>query len=229
LASGQAAAVLKKPDIKMGRLTAGPFYDMIGKTGNNVGRKIRGSNVFSITPHPSNKEPTELKKTVQDSLGLVSAWLAPARVLINIGFKNKTGKQSAMNAAVSANIGKVIAGVYPDIMINYSKATFSTGALSLPADATMTATVADQIDVSWSTILENTIGSLYDQTMLLIYNEDKNDHLISFENATRGSKMFAQPLPVSWTGNRVHGYLFFRSPHGKQLSDTAYLGTLELL
>lgn len=213
----------------MGRLTAGPFYDMIGKTGNNVGRKIHGSNVFSMTPHPSNKEPSEIKKTVQDSLGLVSAWLAPARALINIGFKNKTGKQSAMNAAVSANIGKVIEGVYPDIKINYSKAVFSTGGLSLPADATMTVTVAGQIDVSWSAILENTMGSIHDQTMLLIYNEDKNEHLISFDNAIRASKIFAQPLPGSWTGNRVHGYLFFRSPNGKQLSDTAYLGSLELL
>jgi hypothetical protein len=213
----------------MGRLTAGPFYDMIGKTGNNVGRKIRGSNVFSMTPHPSNKKPTEAKKTVQDSLGLISAWLAPARALINIGFKDKTRKQSAMNAAVSANISKVIEGTYPDITINYSKAVFSTGGLSMSANATMTAMVAAQIDINWSTVLENTVGSLHDKTMLLIYNEDKNDYMVSFDAAMRADKEFAQPVPNSWIGNKVHGYLFFRSQDGKQVSDTAYLGTLELL
>ena len=208
----------------MGRLTGGPYYFLIGRTGNNVGRVRNGKNTFSMRPHPSSKPPTEAQLAVRFPLGMFAAWLSWISPVIEIGFQDYDEGESAMNAAVGYNIKNAVTGVYPMQAIDYPKVLLSRGKVSGPSSPVMATTVDAQLDITWSDVIESTIGSLTDMATFVVYNPSRGAFAVRSGVVARSAESYDILLPSAWSTENVHVYMIFVEVGGKAVSTSAYLG-----
>lgn len=213
----------------MGRLTGGPYYDLIGRTGNNVGRRVRGKNLFYMRPHPSTKPRSAAQLAVQERLGMAASWLSWVAPMIEIGFQEHEENESAMNAAVSYTIKNAITGVAPLQTINYPNVLFSRGKVSMASEAEVAVTVASRLDFSWDDSRDNGIGSLTDMANFVVYNVDKDYFAVIADAVPRSAMSYNMTLPASFAGDNVHIYTHFVSADGKMVSNSLYLGTAIVL
>lgn len=212
----------------MGFLTGGPFYDMIGRTGNNVGRRVKGKNVFSMRPHPSSKPPTPPQINQRAKFGLMAGWLSWITPLINIGFKNYEQNGSAMNAALSYNLQHAITGIAPNYLIDYAEILYSRGKLSPAFMAEVTAAAA-AVEFDWLDDFQPGYGELTDRVTVFVYNPAKDQYVTLPGAAARSALTFNLPLPADFSGDSVHCYISMVALQGGVVSDSAYLGTVTIL
>ncbi|MDR6783350.1 hypothetical protein ABIE26_000162 [Pedobacter africanus] len=114
----------------MGKLFAGPFCDLTGKTGNNVGRWVKGKNIFAIKPHKSSVPPTQPMLDQRFKFGLMNGWLNRISKLVKPGFADYDVAMSAVNACVGYNLKRAITGVSPNFTIDYSKVLYRACAVT---------------------------------------------------------------------------------------------------
>ena len=208
----------------MGRLMGGPYYFLVGRTGNNVGRVHKGKNTFSMRPSPSSKPATEAQLAVRVPFGFFTAWLSWISPIIEVGFQDYDGDQSAMNAAVGYNIKNAVTGSYPMQAIDYPNVLLSRGKVSGPSNPQVATTVDAQLDITWSDVIESTIGSLTDLATFVVYNPSKGAFAVRSAAAARSVESYDMALPVSWSTEHVHVYMMFVAVGGKAVSTSAYLG-----
>jgi len=217
---------MKKPLILFGFLSGGPYYHLVGRTGNNVGRVRGGKNVFSMRPHPSSKPPTELQLDVREQFSLIVSILKWITVLIRVGFQDRNGGESAMNAAVSYNYRNAITGVSPNYVIDYPKMMYSQGLLSEAAAPEVEAMVANKVTFSWGTALESGLGSLTDLATVLVYNPAKDRFVPMAGAAARSVQVYELSLPATFSGDLLHCYISFVAVGGKVVSNSVYVGSV---
>lgn len=208
----------------MGRLTGGPYYFLVGRTGNNVGRVRNGKNTFSMRPHPSSKPATEAQMAVRIPFGIYTAWLSWLTSIIDIGFQEHDADETAMNAAVGYNIKNAITGVYPLQAIDYPKVLLSRGRVSGPSSPVMATTVDAQLDISWANVVETSVGSQTDMASFVVYNPSKGAFAVRSAAAARSAESYDILLPGAWSGDNVHAYMMFVAVGGKMVSTSTYLG-----
>lgn len=208
----------------MGRLTGGPYYDLIGRTGNNVGRRVNGKNTFSMRPHKGNRVATMLQLAVQFRLGMIASWLSWITPIIEVGFQDHEEGESAMNASVSYNIKNAVTGVYPNQAIDYPKVLFSRGRVSPPSNPVMATTVDAQLDLTWAAARDNGIGSLTDMATVVVYNPSKGHFAVMVDAAARSALGYDMAVPLMWSGDNVQAYMHFVSADGKAVSNSLFLG-----
>ena len=213
----------------MGRLTGGPYYDLIGRTGNNVGRRVGGKNLFYMRPHKSNRPPSPAQLAVLERMGMMSSWLSWVSPMIDVGFQVHDQNESAMNAAVSYNIKNAITGVAPMQTINYPKVLFSRGRISPPANAEVATVEVARLDISWTDGCENGIGALTDKANIIVYNPVKDYFAVVADAAPRSAMSYDMLLPGSFSQDNVHMYMHFVSADGKSVGNTYYLGATIVL
>ena len=213
----------------MGRLTGGPYYDLIGRTGNNVGRRVGGKNLFYMRPHKSNRPPSPAQLAVQERLGMMSSWLSWVSPMIDVGFQEHGQNESAMNAAVSYNVKNAITGVAPLQTINYPEVLFSRGKISPPANAEVATMVVARLDISWSDVRENGIGALTDMANIIVFNPAKDLFAVVADAAPRSAMSYEMLLPGSFSEDNVHMYMHFVAADGKSVGTTYYLGATVVL
>jgi hypothetical protein len=212
----------------MGFLTGGPFYDMIGRTGNNVGRRVRGKNVFSMRPAKSNKPATELQLIQREKLSLVAAWLRRMTSIIRTGFKAFDAEMSEMNAAVSYNLKHAVTPLAP-YAINYAKVLYSKGFLDLPSVPEINIITAAKLNYSWPAITSSTNAEGTDKVTFMVYNPDKDKFVILKAGAIRSALAYVLSLPGDFSGDTVEAYISFESADGKLVSDSFYVGSFVVL
>lgn len=220
---------MKKPLILFGFLRGGPYYHLVGRTGNNVGRVRGGKNVFSMRPHPSSKPPTELQLDVREQFSLIISILKWITVLIRVGFQHRKEGESAMNAAVSYNYRNAITGVSPNYVIDYPKMMYSQGLLSEASSPEVVASVASQVTFNWTDDMESGEGSLTDLATVLVYNPAKDKFLPMVGAAARSVQTYVLHLPAGFSGDLVHCYISFVAVGGKAVSNSVYVGSVTVL
>ncbi|MES2457507.1 MAG: DUF6266 family protein [Bacteroidota bacterium] len=209
----------------MGFLKGGPFYHMVGKVGNNVGRVVDGKNVLSIAPASGNRTPSVAQLIVQQKLTLITSWVSEISEFIRIGFEDRPSGMSAWNAAVSYNIQNAITGAAPNFTIDYPKVLFSDGKLARAKSMAMATTEDAQLDFSWSaTIPSLKKGAATDKLVLIVYNPAKKEWEVSVGAATRAALTYDLLLPADWSGDSVQVWTSFMSADEKMVSTTVSLG-----
>jgi hypothetical protein len=208
----------------MGFLKGGPFYHLVGRTGNNVGRVVKGKNVFSMRPAKSEKAPTALQLDYRFRFGLFTSWLKKVTPVLNIGFKAYDSEMSPYNAAVGYNLEHAVTGVSPNFSINYLAAKFSLGVLRRPTDVTATTAAGSEMEYEWTSVVGQSYSLANDQIGLVVYNVDKQEFVTMMNAALRSAQAYTLQLPLDWTGDTVHSWILAVSADGKLVSDTAYVG-----
>lgn len=210
----------------MGFLLGGPYYFLQGRTGNNVGRVVKGRNVFAMRPTKSSKPATEAQLQSQMKLGLITGWMGKVSSFLGIGFSGYDSKMSGWNAAVGYNIENSITGVAPNYTIDYPKARFSQGELEPALNMVVAVTEDAQLDFSWDANVGVFEGHATDRAVFIVYNPAKQKFVMVNGPAVRSTLSYDMALPVLWSGDSVHIYSCFVKADNGEVSTTEYVGTV---
>lgn len=214
----------------MGFLTGGLFYDMIGKTGNNVGRRVNGRNVVSMAPARGNRTPSEAQLVPQLKFKLITEFYSQVTPFLRVGFEDHAPGLSAWNAAVSYNVQHAITGVYPALSIDYTKMVFSKGKLAKASGLVIAVSADAQLDFSWSAqIPDFWAGGDTDKLAVLVYNPAKQEWVVSVGDAVRSALSYDLAVPSAWSGDVVFPYVSFISADGKVSGTTQFLTSVEVM
>lgn len=213
----------------MGKLTGGIDYDMIGRTGNHVGRRVKGKNIISMRPAKSNRPPSPLQYAQRLKFGLFTSWLRSILSVLEIGYKHYESEMSAYNMAVSENMKYAVTGVSPNFTINYAEARFSKGVLRKVSDAEVGTAAGAAIEFTWLSVIGQSYAKATDQVGVVVYDLAKDEFVALMNAAARSAQSYELQLPLDWTGDVVHCWVMVVSADGKLVSDTSYVGQLTVV
>jgi hypothetical protein len=208
----------------MGFLTGGIDYDMIGRTGNHVGRRVRGKNTISMRQAKSHKLPSPLQLDQRLQFGLMTTFISRLAGVVAVGFAAYDAKMSARNAAVGYNLLHAITGVSPNYSINYAKLLYSKGKLDLPEFPEVNTVTAAKLDYSWPAATGDTNAKDTDKVTFVVYNEVKDKFVTLRGVAVRSALAYSLLLPGDFSGDNVQAYISFTAADGKLVSDSYFVG-----
>jgi hypothetical protein len=213
----------------MGKLTGGIDYDMIGKTGNHVGRRVKGVNIISMKPAKSNRPPTPLQYDQRLKFGLLTSWLRKAIPILDIGYQHYESEMTAYNMAVSENLKYAVTGVTPNFSINYPMARFSKGTLRKPSDIVVVAAAAEMLEFSWVNVVGQSNSKGTDQIAIVVYSPALDEFVLMENAAVRSAESYELQLPLDWAAELVHSWMIAVSVDGKLVSDSSYVGQVTVV
>lgn len=213
----------------MSILTGGPYYHMVGRTGNNVGRVLRGKNVFSMRPSPSQKPPTSLQLAVRMRLAMMSDFYSWVTDLLDLGFQDYTAEMSAFNAAVSYGLRNAVTGVSPNFTVDYTKVMFSRGKLYNVTNPVAATAVGAVVDFTWTSVLYEEYASADDKVSIVFYNPALGNFVVKMNAALRSAQAYEMHLPLDWSGAEVNAWILTANAEGKMVSNTSFVSELTIL
>jgi len=217
----------------MGTLQPGQSGQVNGKVGEMVVSKWKKKIVSRAAPGKAKKKGSTLQLAQRQRLSLVSSFLAKIAAAINIGFQSCNRKMTPVNEATRFHLNKIILGSYPDYSLDFTKVK-----LTLPysvdriADGLKVAIAIEDshvLVINWiKSDFPNRLTKLADQAYVLCYDADSERAYFFKQIASRADVTARLVMPESFKNKQVHGYLFFVSDNGKLVSDTHYLGLIEI-
>ncbi|WP_316788783.1 DUF6266 family protein [Pedobacter frigoris] len=214
----------------MGKLTGGPYYDLIGRTGNNVGRRVKGKNVFSMRPAKSNRPPSVLQLAQRNKFGYLVDWLAELNQFIKIGFKDYDSEMSPMNACVKVNskLG-VVTGTYPLLTLDYQKVVLSQGLLDGAYHPELASVAGGNVSFTWTLKTGSTNGEPTDKATIILYGKNTGLYEMLIGVVDRSALEYELELSEDFLGDVVQGFIAFVSADGKLVSDSAWAGSVTVV
>jgi len=197
-----------------------------GKIQNLVSYDLNGKNVIRRIGE-NTKRPSVKQLAVRQKMAFVIRFLKYLGPLIEAGFKEEalTERKSAHNIATSKNILNAIAGEYPEIELDYSKAMIAQGDL-LQAINPQAELLGDQLRFSWQNPPDLEFSNRKDQVMKLAYFPESNEVVLEVYGALRAAAEDFLFIDGSKVNKRMEVYMAFVSADRDCASDTVYLGTI---
>ncbi len=204
----------------------GLFGIFSGRIGKLIGYNYKGRQAFRITPKKSTKPPTVAQQAQRFRFALAVHFLSPLKSIISKGYGNNRGKTSQTNQCNGYHTKHAIKGEFPDLEIDYSKVVLTTGRLCRVADVEMLSKRTSCIDFSWTNYIQPYMYSETDQAILVAYNPSQQRHQFIRTNSTRADQCATLEVPLAFSGHKVHCWMMFISPNGKEFSTSTYLGSV---
>jgi len=200
------------------------------KVGPAVGHYTNGQNVVTALPHPSQKPATLGQLTQRLRFSTVVSFIGWLTPIIRVGFANeKKEKQSAFNAAFAYNYANALTGTYPNFVMDYPEVMFSRGKLSGPYTPEIETTVVAELKFNWLGNIKNGVGAPTDMATLVVYNPLKGEFETMVNAAPRSALTYTMLLPGDYSGDTVQVYMSFVSADGKTVSNSSFIGAIEVL
>lgn len=208
----------------------GSIGSVSGTVGNVVVSKWRGKDVVR---KPKTKRSKKKKKPEQEQnirLSTVTHFLSRFKDEIRIGFEKKIRKDPAFQTAVKRNLKDAVLGEHPPFRMNYKKVIFSDGELDMAWGAKIELTSTLDVHVVWEVPETSRIKITgQDVVCLVLYNENKHRVLnLSDKGWKRSDFEITTPLGNLYHGHTFHAWIFFVSPDGKSVSNTRYIGSVQV-
>lgn len=198
-----------------------------GKIGGVVASNWRKVSYFRSQGKASKKPATIEQLSQRTRLALCTTYLSPIKDVIRLGYSDKNlGKLSGYNAAARMFMATAITGIYPDFMIDFSAFKISKGPLTQVFALNMVAT-ADNMTLSWKSILNKYTSFVNDKVMVVVYNETKSMYFI-FDSATRGEETFVMETGADFSGDTLHVWCFTIKFDETATSPSQYAGSVTL-
>jgi hypothetical protein len=213
----------------MATIEKGVVGGFAGIVGPVVGSTWKGISVMRSRPPRKRKgEPSPRQLAAQARFLVISNFLRPITSLLLRNFKKNAKGMSGFNKAFSRNLQTAVTGNYPDYSVDYAKAQLSKGSL-LNGDAiSATSTAAGHLVVKWKDNSGQEDALISDQAFVAVYNEEMKRWITNEKAATRNSGTYT--LDVStFSGKPVHVYLGFMAADGRSVSDSYYVGMVNVL
>lgn len=211
----------------MAKFINGAIGTFSGKVGSVIGSSWRNIHYMRGLPKKRTKPFTEAQLAQQMRFGLMGSFLLPLKGLFEIGLANvDDGKATLFNLAMGMNLAAVT-GTYPDFTIDYSKVTFSKGALLKPRGVSVTAG-AQEVTVAWRPGTTPYDGKADDDVYVLLYDRELEVFYTADEVVARAVGEAVIPVDDDTAGHDAEVWLFCVSRDGKLISKTVYGGSVVL-
>jgi hypothetical protein len=218
----------------MSKVEAGQIGTFKGKTGQVVVASWRGALIGRKTPTKSNKPGSEEQKDQRSKFGLVTRFLRGLGDVINLGYQYQKTGPTPMNVAVQYNLENAVTGIYPNYALDFSKIMLSNpngiGEIDTGFAPTAIPAAGAVVQVSWQ-VGSNAYKATSpdDRLSIIIYSVTKKKFIVYDRVVSRSALTYEVELPYLFRGDVCHGYMFFSSPKGKDVSLSEYLGQFTLL
>jgi len=208
----------------------GPAGAMSGQIGGLVVTRWRDTNVGKSTPGKRKKKIDQQLSAQNLRLGLVTKFLSPFKQHIKIGFDKKTNKNPGFQTAVEYNLKHAVTGEYPDFAIDYRKAVFSQGPLDMAWAAKIVLTGDHEILVTWEVPETSKIKVTGNDVCHIMLYSNKGPRLVHLGKlyVTRGDLQLSSAFSMNYYGETLHAWIFFSSPDNKAVSNSRYIGAIEI-
>ena len=188
-----------------------------------VGIPARPDPGFSEMNYSGNGHSFQTEK-----MRMISPMLSQFKKQIALGFQHGKKSTSAINKAISYNINNAIVGdeIY---QIYFPAVVFSAGKRETAWATKFTLIEQRTVKINWDVPKTAKMKQIGDDTAyVLFYNSTAQRQTESGAIALR--KDFTATLELSHTkpGDRIYAWMFFASPDGKSVSNTDYLGFVEI-
>lgn len=152
----------------MAILHQGLFGPITGKISGLVTSSWKGINYVREASEKSNKPRSAAQIAVQEKFKFVHQLIKPLSPYFTAGFYHKAIHKTEYNVGYSKNYKEAITGVYPDIVVDYSKISISEGRLSQLQEVVVSQTASQMLEISWNAAHPNTYAEFDDQLMVAI-------------------------------------------------------------
>lgn len=212
----------------MGTIKKGILGGFSGKVGTVVGASWKGIDYIRSLPTTVRNPRTKGQVSQRTKFSVTMDFLKPLTPVIRQGFSaDASGKQTAMNAAMSYNLMNAITGEFPDLVIDYERAVIARGSL-YGSDSASASAAAGEVDFDWDLVAAND-ASMNDSVVLVAYNANKKDCVYNDSLGKRMEGYGSLTVPAIWAGDTVHTYIFFISEDGKRNSNSIFTGSVEVV
>ena len=213
----------------MGKLINGINGPFSGKVGAVVGYVSRGKSIMRGLPNISkSRKPSPLQAQQHVKFSLMNKFLGPIIPFLNITNKTNNPDLSGYNKAFSYNVKNAVSGSYPDMVINYEMALLTRGDLPNIKQSSAESIEIGKIRFSWTDNSGSGQARSSDKAFVAIYcSEIANGWVYGFDLAERSAGNFLFDA-AKFKGHLVHAYMGFLSANGNEVSDSLYVGPVEV-
>jgi hypothetical protein len=192
-----------------------------GLLGNLVLYKVGGKGRIRTRParYRDKKSPAQLAQ--RQRMQVMLQFLKPFSRLLRITYAAEAVGRSAIQAAQSYNMRHALAGEYPDIYVNKSKALLSLGPLPVPVAATLTAQ-PEGLLIEWENDPEAARHHPHDTLVIMALSEVKGYTDVRFTETRRSQGRHAW-TPVLPAGP-VAVWIAFRNQAQTEMGESFYVG-----
>lgn len=211
----------------MGKYAKGILGSFSGKIGTVIGSTWNGIDYMRSLPKPSTKAPTDLQLIHRAKFGMITGFLKPISSLVNLGYKSQAFGMTGYNVATADMMSEAITGVYPDLLIDYSKVLFSKGSVTAAWNIGAVSANPGEIQVSWTDNTGSGTAKATDKAVILVYNPDKSAFVYNLETgAARSAAADTLILPAEFSGDTVEVWVAFMTPDKKTFSTSIHAGQI---
>ncbi len=211
----------------MAKFINGAIGTFSGKVGSIIGSSWRNIHYMRGLPKKRTKPFSEAQLAQQQRFALMGSFLLPLKGLFEIGLANvDDGEATLFNLAMGFNL-KAVTGDYPNFEIDYSKVTFSRGALLRPRGVSLTAGT-QEVTVAWRPSITPYNGKADDSVYVLLYDRELQVFYTADDVVERSVGQAIIPVDEDTVGHDAEVWLFCVSRDGKQISKTVYGGSVVL-
>jgi len=213
----------------MGKLMNGINGPFSGKVGAVVGYVSRGKSIMRGLPNINkSRKPSPLQAQQHVKFSLMNKFLGPIIPFLNITNKTDNPDLSGYNKAFSYNVKNAISGEYPDLVINYEMALLTRGDLPNIKQSEALSQSPGKITFSWTDNSGSGQARSNDRAFVAIYcPEIANGWVYKLDLAERSAGSFLFDV-ANFTGHLVHSYMGFLSASGNEVSDSLYIGPVQI-
>jgi len=201
---------------------------VVGRLNNLVSYILNGQ-VVTRTIGVITSESTVPQLSVRLKTSISSKLLKVFQQFFNVGFSIEVQgtTQNTFNKAVQINSQKMMAGIYPKFEVDYSKIELSRGILKKGENLLAVAT-EEHISFTWAADPKMAWPESTDLVMMIAYFPQEDRSIVKIGGNAGSTGADALTLPPSLKGFHAEPYMAFVAADRKQVSDSTYLGSLNL-
>jgi hypothetical protein len=204
----------------------GPFS---GKVGAVVGYVSRGKAIMRGRPNISKShKPSLLQRQQHARFSLMNKFLGPIIPFLNETKRTVDIDLTGYNKAFSYNVKNAIAGAYPDLMINYNMVLLTRGDLPNVRSSEVESLSPGQITCRWTDNSGTGLARPDDKAFLAIHCPGVSNNWIYGLDQTERSAGSCLFNVTPFSGRFVQIYMGFISSDGKEVSDSLYVGAVQV-
>lgn len=195
-----------------------------GKIGKLVFYTLNGQPVCRLIGRAG--KPSLNQMANRQGMSVTMDLLRPMADFIKVSFKLEAEgtTKNPHNLATSYNKKQALTGVYPNILVDYTKVILSKGSLEMAKDLKVSK-VEGGINLSWDAGFADN-GAEDDILMVMVSHPAEKKASMLLNAAKRENGGCFIPLSESKMDSQMEVYICFKSANGTLISDSAYVGNL---
>jgi len=212
----------------MGIFNQGILGGFSGKVGTVVGSNWREKDVMRSRPRfRRNRTTTPAQEEQKARFSLASKLTGYLSNLIKTSY-GKAGSKKAHNSAYQEILASVIGGVYPNLVVDYSKLPVAKGKINTAFNPVAESLQPGSVKFSWDDNSSLQQASPNDNAILVVFCEEMQELMYKLNGAARF--LMEDEIDVSFfSGKQVHTWISFISSDQRNTADSLYTGMVTVL